>query len=211
MNRILALAAAACFHLGPRPRPTCTAPKEKWDEGGRLQGQVEAQGYRIKTFKVTKNDCYEIYGFDKDGKKVSLLQSWRPAPNSNASESPSGGARAPPSTPQRSASAMPRPIPNLPCGSGGTRSCVFHWSLVSCVIRGLNFFVVDDGEPSPDWSATPPRRSSSPASSGASSAARTRASPIFFPTPARLRAHLAAIRAGRHDFQPGHNPLGALG
>ena len=30
------------------------------------------------------------------------------------------------------------------------------------------------------------------------------------PTPARLRAHLAAIRAGRHDFQPGHNPLGAL-
>ena len=30
---------------------------------------VEAQGYTIKTFKVNKGQCYEIYGM-KDGQKV---------------------------------------------------------------------------------------------------------------------------------------------
>ena len=33
---------------------------------------VEAQGYQIKTFKVTKGNCYEIYGHDKAGKKVEI-------------------------------------------------------------------------------------------------------------------------------------------
>ena len=85
---------------------------------------------------------------------------------------------------------------------------VFHWSLVSCVV--LNFFVVDDGETLHQligyiasglvvarlvWGFV-----------GSEHARFT----SFFPTPARLRAHLTAIRAGRHDFQPGHNPLGAL-
>lgn len=32
----------------------------------------------------------------------------------------------------------------------------------------------------------------------------------FFPTVARLRAHLADLRAGRPDPHLGHNPLGAL-
>lgn len=31
-----------------------------------------AQGYQIKTFKVSKGECYEIYGFDKTGKKVEI-------------------------------------------------------------------------------------------------------------------------------------------
>ena len=33
---------------------------------------LETQGYQIKTFKVSKGKCYEIYGFDKAGKKVEI-------------------------------------------------------------------------------------------------------------------------------------------
>ncbi len=72
MNRILALAAAALVSTSALAGPTCTAPKEKWMKEADFKAKVEAQGYRIKTFKVTKNDCYEIYGFDKDGKKVEI-------------------------------------------------------------------------------------------------------------------------------------------
>lgn len=29
-------------------------------------------GYKIKKFKVTSGNCYEVYGWDKDGKKVEI-------------------------------------------------------------------------------------------------------------------------------------------
>ena len=38
----------------------------------RLKARLEAQGYQIKTFKVSKGQCYEIYGFDKGGQKVEI-------------------------------------------------------------------------------------------------------------------------------------------
>lgn len=31
---------------------------------------AEHRGYRIKTFKVAKGNCYEVYGFDKTGRIV---------------------------------------------------------------------------------------------------------------------------------------------
>lgn len=49
--------------------PSCSVPKEKWMPEAQFRQQVEAQGYKIKTFKVNKGQCYEIYG-TKDGKKV---------------------------------------------------------------------------------------------------------------------------------------------
>ena len=52
--------------------PTCTAPKEKWQPEATFKQGLEAQGYQIKTFKVTKGQCYEIYGTDKAGKKVEI-------------------------------------------------------------------------------------------------------------------------------------------
>ena len=39
---------------------------------GDLKARLEAQGYQIKTFKVSKGQCYEIYGFDKAGQKVEI-------------------------------------------------------------------------------------------------------------------------------------------
>lgn len=39
---------------------------------GQVQAQLKEQGYKINKFKVTKGNCYEIYGFDKDGRKVEI-------------------------------------------------------------------------------------------------------------------------------------------
>jgi hypothetical protein len=37
-----------------------------------FKAKLLQQGYDIKTFKVSKGKCYEIYGFDKAGKKVEI-------------------------------------------------------------------------------------------------------------------------------------------
>ncbi len=52
--------------------PTCTVPQAKWMKEADFKKGLEAQGYQIKTFKVSKGQCYEIYGFDKTGKKVEI-------------------------------------------------------------------------------------------------------------------------------------------
>jgi len=52
--------------------PTCTVPQTKWMKEADFKKGLEAQGYQIKTFKVSKGQCYEIYGFDKTGKKVEI-------------------------------------------------------------------------------------------------------------------------------------------
>ena len=52
--------------------PSCNVPKEKWMKEADFKAQMEKQGYQIKTFKVSKGQCYEIYGSDKAGKKVEI-------------------------------------------------------------------------------------------------------------------------------------------
>ncbi|NML15914.1 PepSY domain-containing protein [Azohydromonas caseinilytica] len=52
--------------------PTCNVPKEQWMKESDFKANLEKQGYQIKTFKVTKGNCYEIYGHDKSGKKVEI-------------------------------------------------------------------------------------------------------------------------------------------
>jgi hypothetical protein len=52
--------------------PTCDVPKDKWMKEADFKAKVEAEGYQIKTFKVSSGQCYEIYGFDTDGKKVEI-------------------------------------------------------------------------------------------------------------------------------------------
>ena len=85
---------------------------------------------------------------------------------------------------------------------------IFHWGLVACI--ALNEFVIDDGERVHQWIGY---------AASALVLARivwgfvgTRHARFsdFWPTPARLRAHLADLLAGRHGAQAGHNPLGAL-
>lgn len=52
--------------------PQCTtAPQAQWMTEAAMRAKIEKDGYTIKTFKVSGN-CYEIYGFTKDGKKVEI-------------------------------------------------------------------------------------------------------------------------------------------
>ena len=46
-------------------------PKEEWLPQADAKARIEAQGYAIKKFKVD-GQCYEIYGTNKEGKKVEI-------------------------------------------------------------------------------------------------------------------------------------------
>jgi hypothetical protein len=52
--------------------PTCTTTKDGWKPEADFKKSLTDQGYAIKAFKVTKGNCYEIYGTDKAGKKVEI-------------------------------------------------------------------------------------------------------------------------------------------
>lgn len=52
--------------------PNCAPSKEGWKPEGEFRKELQAQGYQIKAFKVTKGNCYEIYGHDKAGRKVEI-------------------------------------------------------------------------------------------------------------------------------------------
>jgi cytochrome b len=85
---------------------------------------------------------------------------------------------------------------------------LFHWSLVACV--ALDSFLLDGGDAPHHWA-------------GYAAAALVAARIVwgfvgsryarfsqFFPTTARIRGHLAALRGGHAAASPGHNALGAV-
>lgn len=47
-----------------------TAPTGDWIAEDEMKLLVLHRGYRIKTFKVSKANCYEVYGFDREGRIV---------------------------------------------------------------------------------------------------------------------------------------------
>ena len=58
--------------LSAYAKKDCTdEPKEKWMSEADFKKKVEADGYKIRKFKQP-GTCYEIYGTDKDGKKVEI-------------------------------------------------------------------------------------------------------------------------------------------
>jgi hypothetical protein len=65
---VLLLASSTAAMAGP----ACNAPQDKWMKEADFKKGLEDKGYQIKTFKVSKGQCYEIYGFDKSGKKVEI-------------------------------------------------------------------------------------------------------------------------------------------
>ena len=46
-------------------------PKAEWLSEADAKAKIEAAGYKIDKFKIDGN-CYEIYGSNKDGKKVEI-------------------------------------------------------------------------------------------------------------------------------------------
>ncbi len=72
MNKLIVAATLSLIATSTFAGPACQVPEEKWMKESDFKTMVTAQGYQIKTFKVSKGKCYEIYGFDKDGKKVEI-------------------------------------------------------------------------------------------------------------------------------------------
>jgi len=85
---------------------------------------------------------------------------------------------------------------------------VFHWSLVTCVL--LDLFVVEEGEALHQWLGYAAAVLVCVRVVWGFIGPRHARFADFFPTPRRLREHIAALRQGRHPHHDGHNPLGAL-
>lgn len=46
---------------------SCTdAPRSEWLPEDEMKLLAQHRGYRIKTFKIAYNSCYEVYGFDRN-------------------------------------------------------------------------------------------------------------------------------------------------
>ena len=67
--------AVVCLAFAPPAAlagANCKAnPKAEWMSEADAKARIAAQGYKIDKFKVDGN-CYEIYGSNKDGKKVEI-------------------------------------------------------------------------------------------------------------------------------------------
>lgn len=71
--RIMILSALTLFSAASIAGPQCTeADKSTWLDQAAFQEDLKKQGYDIKVFKVTDGNCYEIYGWNKDKKKVEI-------------------------------------------------------------------------------------------------------------------------------------------
>jgi cytochrome b len=85
---------------------------------------------------------------------------------------------------------------------------LFHWTLVSCVC--LNTFVLEEGEWAHEWAGYLAAGLVAARIVWGFIGSRHARFADFFPTSARLKRHLQAVRHGQAEQHWGHNPLGAL-
>lgn len=70
MRQLLFAALILFTGLAANAKKTCTdQPKDKWMSEEAFKAKVQGMGYKIRKFKQP-GTCYEIYGTNKDGKKV---------------------------------------------------------------------------------------------------------------------------------------------
>ncbi len=65
---VMGLTAVAA-HAGPQ---CTTEPQSKWMPAEVMKKKIADEGYQIEVFKVTKGNCYEIYGRDKKGQRAEV-------------------------------------------------------------------------------------------------------------------------------------------
>lgn len=72
MKHFILLAAIAVTGLSAHAKKNCTdLPKDQWMKEADFKNKVVSLGYQIKKFKQP-GTCYEIYGYNKNGKKVEV-------------------------------------------------------------------------------------------------------------------------------------------
>jgi hypothetical protein len=53
--------------------PQCTSePQSKWLSESDMKAKIADLGYQIRVFKITRGNCYEIYGRDRAGKRIEI-------------------------------------------------------------------------------------------------------------------------------------------
>ena len=85
---------------------------------------------------------------------------------------------------------------------------LFHWSLVLCV--ALNLWVVEEGEAVHEWLGYAASALVGARVLWGLVGTRHARFTDFWPTPARLRRHIAGLLRDQPEHHEGHNPLGAL-
>lgn len=72
MIRMAVVAGALMMSSGMALAGSCTEePQDKWLKEEDMKAKILEMGYKIDVFKVD-GTCYEIYGHNKDGKKVEV-------------------------------------------------------------------------------------------------------------------------------------------
>ena len=72
ISLVLAAAVLTVAPLAAHAKADCKAyPKSEWMKPDEARAKIESQGYTVRKFKVDGN-CYEIYGKNKEGKKVEI-------------------------------------------------------------------------------------------------------------------------------------------
>lgn len=72
MKHIILTALITLTGISAFAKKNCTdLPQDKWMKEEEFKKKVEEMGYKIRKFKQP-GTCYEIYGTDKDGKKVEV-------------------------------------------------------------------------------------------------------------------------------------------
>ena len=46
--------------------------RSAWMPESQFREQMKRQGVQITKFRITPGNCYEIYGFDRDGRKLEI-------------------------------------------------------------------------------------------------------------------------------------------
>ncbi|CUB05802.1 PepSY domain-containing protein [Marinomonas fungiae] len=69
ISSVITLTFAGSAIAGPK----CTdVERSSWMSQDAMKQQISDQGYRIKKFKETSGNCYEIYGYDNKDRKVEI-------------------------------------------------------------------------------------------------------------------------------------------
>lgn len=63
-------AASSGYARAPGGTVCTTAARSEWFPEDEMRLLAQHRGYRIKTFKIANNSCYEVYGFDREGRIV---------------------------------------------------------------------------------------------------------------------------------------------
>lgn len=68
----LVIFALSIFSFSVFAGPECTQePKEKWKDAKEFEKELRKE-YKVKVFKITSGNCYEIYGWNKAGQKIEI-------------------------------------------------------------------------------------------------------------------------------------------